>query len=79
MVNVRAQSFERTMNDEATKPFSVTAHGQVRERKELSAPGEVPSKALSDAGPTPAGSTKFSCPKRYPAEKPQDIGLFRGF
>ena len=57
MVNVRALSFARTMHHEATKPPSVTAHGAARECKELSAPGEVPPKALSDAGSTPAIST----------------------
>ena len=33
VVHVCAQSFERTMNNEATKPLSVTAHAWVRECK----------------------------------------------
>ena len=45
------------MNNEATKPASVTARGPARERKEPSAPGEGPSKALSDRGSTPLDST----------------------
>ena len=57
---MRAQSFARTMHNEATKSLSVTAHGEIRECKELSAPGEVPSETLSDAGSTPAGSTKLT-------------------
>ena len=32
-IYVCAQSFERTMNNEATKPLSVTAHAWVRECK----------------------------------------------
>ena len=57
MVHVRAQSFERTMNHEATKPPRVTAPARVRECKEPSAPGEVSVKALSDGGSTPPTST----------------------
>ena len=58
VVPVRAQSFERTMNHEATNPLSVTAHAWVRECKEPSAPGEVLVEAFSDGGSTPPASTK---------------------
>jgi len=33
VVHVRAQSFERTMHNEATKSLSVTAHARTRECK----------------------------------------------
>ena len=59
VVHVCAQSFERTMNHEATNPWSVTAHVRVREWKEPSAPGEVPAEAFSDGGSTPPASTKL--------------------
>ena len=57
MVHVRAQSFERTMNNEATELSRVTASAEAREYKYPYAPGEVPVKVLSDAGSTPAIST----------------------
>ena len=59
VVPVRAQSFERTMNHEATKPLSVTARARARECKEPSAPGEVPVQALSDGGSIPPTSTRI--------------------
>jgi len=40
-----------------TELRSVTVHVGARECKYPSAPGEVPSDMLSDAGSTPAGST----------------------
>ena len=54
---MRAQSFERTTHNEATKLRRVFVPAGVRECKEQTAPGEVPSKLLSDRGSTPLGST----------------------
>ena len=65
MVPVRAQSFERTMNHEATKPRSVTVRAGARESKEPSAPGEVPVKALSDGGSIPPTSTIYAKAPRF--------------
>ena len=60
VVHVCAQSFERTMNNEATKPCSLTAYAGVRECKWPSAPGEVPEEAFSDGGSTPPASTRWT-------------------
>ena len=46
------------MHNEATKLRRVFVPAGVRECKEQTAPGEVPSKLLSDRGSTPLGSTK---------------------
>ena len=54
---MRAQSFERTTHNEATKLRRVFVPAGVRECKEQTAPGEVPSKLLSDRGSIPLGST----------------------
>ena len=55
--HVRTLSFARTMHHEATEPFSVTTHGQVRECKRSSAPGEGPEEVLSDRSSTLLAST----------------------
>ena len=48
------------MHHDSTKSVSVTVHGQVRECKLPSAPGEVPVDVFSDRGSTPLGSTTHS-------------------
>lgn len=79
MVPVRAQSFERTMNHEATKPRSVTVRAGARESKEPSAPGEVPVKALSDGGSIPPTSTKKSLLEPLPKSKALGEDFFHYF
>ena len=59
---MRAQRVERTMHHDSTKSVSVTAHGQARECKLPSAPGEVPVDVFSDRGSIPLGSTIVNDP-----------------
>ena len=66
MVNVSAQSFERAMHNEATKPRRVTVPAGTRECKQSSAPGEVPVKVLSDRSSTLLTSTKKAVPAIRP-------------
>ena len=59
--------------------YNMSRDGNTREKSVVEAFSEA--QAISGQGfdQRSSGSTKFMCPKRYPAEKPQDIGLFRGF